>query len=382
MANISGSVVLVTGGAGLIGSHLVDALLAEKCRVKILDNLEPQTHPQGRPSWIPEEADLIVGSLQNWKDLERALAGVDFIFHQAAFTGSPVEYSKFLDANATGTARMYEVIARSHLPVRKIVVASSQAVYGEGKYRCRVHGVQYPETRPIEQLIHGEWDPKCYACGEALELLPTDEKSLKNGSTAYAISKIAEERIALSLGRKLNIPTVALRYAVTYGPRQSFSNIYAGVVSIFATRLVNDLPPVVYEDGGQMRDWIYVDDVVQANLFALKEEAMNYEAFNVATGKATSVRQIAKLLADYLNKEIQPRIRGEFRPEDIRHLLPDITKLKSVGFEAKVTFAEGLRRYMRWFERLEHPKEYYSEAEETLKKTGIVEFSKKKRTVS
>lgn len=370
--DISGSTVLVTGGAGLIGSHLVDMLLERGCRVKILDNLEPQTHVSGKPEWIPDTAEFIYGIVQQTADLEKALTGVDFVFHQAAFTASPVEYSKFMDSNVTGTAKIYELIAKKCFPVKKIVVASSQAIYGEGKYSCTVHGVQYPKVRKIEQLRKHQWDPVCSQCNQVLMVQPTDEFSTKNGITAYAMSKYAEENIALTLGRKINAPTVALRYAVTYGPRQCFSNVYAGVVSVFASRLVNDLPPVIYEDGLQKRDWIYVEDIARANLFAVEDDRTDFEVYNVGTGVPTTVLQIAKILAESLENDIAPHIGGEFRPGDIRHLIHDTSKLKALGFEPQISFDEGIVRFLKWFKQLRNIKEYYSDSEDTLKKTGVV----------
>jgi len=364
---------LVTGGAGLIGSHLVDLLLMHGCRVRILDNLEPEVHRRGKPAWVPEEVEFLFGQVQNSEDVEKALKGVDFVFHQAAFTGFSTDATKDFETNAIGTARIYETIARRGFPVQKIVVASSQAVYGEGKYRCQMHGIQYPETRSVEQLRRHQWDPTCRQCGRALEPLPTDEASAKQGSTPYAISKYAGERLAMSYGRKLGIPTVALRYAVGYGPRQSVHNAYVGPISIFSMRLLNNLPPVVYEDGRQLRDWIFVEDVARANLFVVEDERTDFEAYNVGTGTPTPVREIADLVAQHLGKNVPPRIAGEFRPGDTRHLIHDVTKLKALGFAAQTPLAEGVRRYLDWLLGLERVEDPYSALEARLRRAGALQ---------
>ncbi len=370
---ISGSNVLVTGGAGLIGSHLVDLLLAQGCRVKILDNLEPEVHPHGMPEWIPNDVEFLSGQLQNAEDMESALADVDFVFHQAAFTGFSTDASKDFETNAIGTARIYESIARRGFPIKKIVVASSQAVYGEGKYHCQIHGAHCPGTRRVEQLRRQEWDPRCPQCGEVLEPVPTDELSAKQGSTPYAISKYAGERLAMSYGSKLGIPTVALRYAVGYGPRQSIHNAYVGPISIFSMRLLNNLSPVVYEDGGQLRDWMYVQDAARANVFVMEDERTDFESYNVGTGLPTPVGEIADLITQHLDKDIPPRVAGEFRPGDTRHLIHDVTKLQALGFVAETPLTEGIRRYLDWLLGLERVEDPYSALEQRLKKAGALQ---------
>lgn len=370
--NIADSKVLVTGGAGLIGSHLVDLLLERGCRVKILDSLETYTHPSGKPDWVPENVEFIHGRVQNTDDLEGALWDVDFVFHVAAFTGCNMDFSNFMDANVTGMAKIYELIAKKGFPVQKIVVASSQSIYGEGKYQCPEHGSQYPKVREIGQLREHKWDPPCSECGDTLLVQPTDECSAKKCITAYAMSKNAQETVALTLGRQVNVPTVGLRYAVTYGPRQSFFNVYAGVVSIFASRIANNLPPVIYEDGHQQRDWIYVEDVARANLFVMEDDRTNFEVFNVGTGISTTVLQVTKILTESLGNHVTPRMQGQFRPGDIRNLIYDVSKLKALGFEARISFAEGISRFLEWFEKQPQVKEYYSQYEEQFKRTGIV----------
>lgn len=345
---ISGSTALVTGGAGLIGSHVVDLLLQHGCRVRILDNLAREVHPEGKPRWISQTTDFIIGDVQNPHDMERALDGADVVFHLAAFTAFSPEARKDFDVNASGTACLYETIARRGFPVRKIVAASSQAVYGEGAYRCPTHGTQYPETRDTQTQCQGLWDPLCAFCQEPMVPVPTSEEAPKHGSTPYAISKYAGERLAMSYGRKSGIPTVALRYGVTYGPRQSVHNAYVGPISIFSIRLLNDRPPVIFEDGAQLRDWINVDDVARATLFVMEDERTHFQVYNVGTGRTASVRAVAERLAHILGKDIPPLIPGRFRPGDTRHLIHDVTRLQALGFHAPVSLEEGLRRYVDW----------------------------------
>ncbi len=370
--DISGSSVLVTGGAGFIGSHIVDLLLVKGCTVRILDNLDERVHRRGRPDWVPAQSDLINGRVENPADMERALDGMDFVFHEVGLTAYDPEARSYMDVNATGTATIYEVAAKRGFPIRKVVVASSQAIYGEGKYRCQRHGVQHPETRALAQLRDQDWDPRCRACQLPLEPIPTDEESAKNASTPYAIGKWAGERLALTLGRKSEIPTVALRYAVTYGPRHSPFNPYGGVVPTFAVRLLNNRPPILYEDGQQLRDWIFVEDVAKANLFVMEDERTEFEAYNVGTGIATPVREIARLLASHLGRDIEPLTSAEFRPGDVRHLVHDTSKLRGLGFEPQTNLTEGLSRFIEWFSTLGDLEDVYEEFEGTLKRSGAL----------
>jgi dTDP-L-rhamnose 4-epimerase len=372
MANLDGAKALVTGGAGLIGSHIVDLLLERGCRVRILDNLEPQTHPKGKPAWIPPEAEFVQGDMRSQADVERALEGVDVVFHQAAFGGFTAELSKYVDVNTTGSIRIFEAIQNGRYPIQKIVVASSQAIYGEGKYRCPAHGVQHPPLRDREQLMARQWEVRCPTCGQEMAPLPAGEDKPLDGATIYAITKETQERWPLIFGQAMDIPVVALRYAVTYGPRQSVYNPYTGVVSIFSTRMLNGLPPVVYEDGRQSRCFTYVGDVARANLFAMENDEANYQALNVSSGRATTVLDLVSALNDLYRLSIAPALRGEFRPGDVRHILPDSSRLNALGWKAETSLEEGLRRYVEWIETLGPVREYFGEAERLLKERRVV----------
>jgi dTDP-L-rhamnose 4-epimerase len=363
---------LVTGGAGLIGSHIVDAALAAGWDVRILDNLQRQTHRDGKPAWVPAEAEFVQGDVRNRRTWEWALDGVDVVFHQAAYGGYMPEIAKFIDSNGVGTALLLETIRDHSLPVRKVVVASSQAVYNEGAYRCADHGPFYGTTRSIEQLARGDWAMHCPQCGEAATPIPTDEDAPTGGENVYAISKMIQERLVLSWGRATGIPAVALRYSCTYGPRQSLFNPYTGVIAIFCTRLVNDLPPIVYEDGGQMRDLIYVEDVARANLLVANDERADGLVFNVGTGQAAEIGQLAALLAAKLGKPIAPQIPGEFRPGEMRALISDGSRLGELGFQPQVRLEEGIGRYLDWVREQGAIAEYFGAAQRQLRRRRVV----------
>jgi dTDP-L-rhamnose 4-epimerase len=365
---------LVTGGAGLIGSHLVDALLNRGYDITILDSLEPQTHPFGRPDWIPQQARFIQGDTRNPDDWKTVLDGVDVIFHQAAFGGFTSEISYYLDANATGTATMLETIAEGNFPIKKIVAASSQAIYGEGAYACAEHGQQFPQPRSITQLQAGEWELKCPVCRQDMPPLRIREDKPYDGKTPYAISKFATERLVLNSGQQMEIPTVALRYSVTYGPRQSIFNPYTGVVSMFSTRILNDLAPVIYEDGQQTRDFTFVEDIVSANLFCLDNDSCNWKPFNAGGGNRVTVQMLVQtLLKLYGREDLQPQLDGAmYRPGDARHMVPDPSALASLGWKAQISLEEGLRRYTEWIAQQGPVEEYFSAAQERLKQLRVV----------
>lgn len=363
---------LVTGGAGLIGSHIVDAALRKGYDVKIIDNLDEQTHPQGRPDWLSKDLEFIHGDLRNREDVDKALQGIDVIFHQAAFGGFTSELSKYAESNSVGTVKIFEAIREKHFPIQKIVLASSQAIYGEGLYECSEHGQQQPSPRPVEQLERAEWEIKCPKCGKECPPLLTPEWKSKDGTTIYALTKRSQEEWGIVLGKQLGIPVVATRYAVTYGPRQSIFNPYTGVVSIFSTRLLNDKPAVLYEDGQQTRDFIYVGDVAEANLFLMETPEANWQALNVGTGRATTVTQLVEALCQEYGLPLSIEKRNEFRPGDSRHIVHDPTRLNNLGFYANTTIAEGVRHYVEWIKTRQNVKEYFTEAEQTLRKMQVV----------
>jgi dTDP-L-rhamnose 4-epimerase len=366
---------LVTGGAGLIGSHLVDLLLEEGYRVRILDNLEPQTHRNGRPDWIPQEAEFLNADLRDDETLRTALEDMDVVFHQAAYGGYMPEISKYVEVNSLGTARLLETIRDENLPVKKVVVASSQAVYREGAAECPEHGLVFPETRPADQLASGDYAVYCPVCARPSTSVPTPEEAPMGGETVYALTKVDQEKLVLLWGRQTGIPTVALRYSCTYGPRQSIFNPYTGVIAIFCTRLLNGRPPVLYEDGEQTRDFCYAGDVARANLLAAETEALDGLPVNVGSGEATTIREVARMLSEALEVGIEPVARGEFRPGEMRHLTSDISRARGAGYEPGLDLAGGIERYLEWIKAQGDIHDYFAEAEEVLRGKRIVHES-------
>lgn len=365
------TVALVTGGAGLIGSHLVDLLIAEGWRVRVLDNLEPQTHRDGPPAWLNPAAEYQWGDVQSRDDLRAALDGIEVVFHEAAYGGYMPEIAKYIAVNSLGTALLLETIRDERLPVRKVVVASSQAVYDEGAYRAADGTRFFPPTRPLAHLERGEWEVRD-AGGHPAAPVPTPEETPLGGQTVYAISKADQERLVLTWGRQTGTPVVALRYSCTYGPRQSLSNPYTGVIAIFCTRLLNGLAPVVYEDGRQTRDFCYVADIARANLLVATDDRADGGVYNVGSGVGTTVGELALLLADALNVPIAPEYPGEFRPGEIRHLISDTSRIAALGWRAEVPLADGVRRYLDWIATQGDVRDYFTAAAERLRAQRIV----------
>lgn len=363
---------LVTGGAGFIGSHLVDALLARNVDVRVLDVLDPVVHPTGRPSYLPKDVELLAGDVRDEHLLEKALEGVDVVFHQAACQGFLPNFSLFFDVNAVGTALLYEILVRRRLPVQKVIVASSQAVYGEGKYRCpSCDVVEYPSSRSEERLRRGEWEIPCSRCGTFLQWQRTDESVVKP-FTHYALSKYTQETIALNFGRRYEIPSVVLRYSITQGPRQSFANAYSGILRIFTLRYLNGRVPVIYEDGQMQRDYVHIADVVAANLVVLDQEAANDDVFNVGSGRPTTQIEYAMKLAHHLKREPCYEIPGEYRFGDVRHIVSDVSKLERLGWRVTKSLDDIITDYLAWVVEQPNLKDYFESAEQAMKAAGAV----------
>ena len=363
---------LVTGGAGLIGSHVTDLLLREGWKVRVLDNLEPNTHKRGKPAWINQDAEFIAGDLRDRDTITAALDQIDIVFHQAAYGGYMPEIAKYVHVNSLGTAQMLEVIREKKLPIKKIVVASSQAVYSEGAGECPKHGLVFPPVRPVEQLRKGDWQVHCPICGAITKSVPTPENAPVGGETVYGLTKVDQERLVLLWGKQIGIPTVALRYSCTYGPRQSIFNPYTGVIAIFCTRLLNNLPPVLYEDGEQTRDFSFVEDIARANVLAAETDKLDGLPVNVGSGRGVSIREIAETISNALKVDIAPEVNGEFRPGEMRHLTSDTTRVRAAGYEPRVDLAEGIRRYIDWIRTQSDIRDYFSEAAKILRSKGIV----------
>ncbi len=364
--------ILVTGGAGFIGSHTVDLLLQQGHTVRILDGLTPPVHLDGLlPDYVPSDVEFVLGDVRDRAAWERALEGIDAVFHFAAYQDYLTDFSKFFHVNTVGTALMYEIIVEKKLAVQKIVVASSQSAYGEGKYECPTDGVQFPSLRPPEQLMACDWEPRCPVCGNAMKPLLTDEAHI-TPHNQYAMSKYTQEMLALNFGRRYNIPSVALRFSITQGPRQSFRNAYSGVLRIFSTRLLADRAPVCYEDGGQLRDYVSVHDVARANVLVMMDPRADFQVFNVGGGRAITVENYARLIARKLGKPIEPLIPSEFRFGDTRHIISDIGKLRALGWEPQVSLDAIVEEYIAWAQEQPDLRDYYSDAEREMKAMGTI----------
>ena len=346
------STVLVTGGAGFIGSHLTDALIAAGHRVRVLDALVSQVHGDGQPRYLHRDADFLRGDISDHETLRRALDGIDIVFHQAAEVGvgqSMYEIERYVAGNTQATAVLLQALAERRGQIKKLVVASSMSIYGEGLYRCRKHGSVSPQVRPDDQLAKRDWEVHCPQCGDNLDPAPTPEDKPLQPTSVYAITKQDQEQLSLVIGRAYGIPTVALRYFNVYGARQELSNPYTGVCAIFSARLLNRQPPLVFEDGRQTRDLTHVSDIVQANLRALETDRADYAAVNVGTGVATSVGEVAGLLAAGLDTPIAPEFLGKYRAGDIRHCVADITRGREwLGYEPRVSLRDGVPELLAW----------------------------------
>lgn len=373
MTHLNGRRALVTGGAGLIGSHIVDQLLREGWRVRILDNLEPQTHRHGKPAWVSPQAEWAEADIRDRAAVTAALQDIDVVFHQAAYGGYMPDISKYVAVNSFGTAQLLEIIREDNLPIKKVVVASSQAVYSEGAAICPQHGQVAPPTRPLAQLQRGDWRVRCPTCGAVAIPTATPEEMPIGGETVYAITKVDQERLALTWGRQTGIPTVALRYSCTYGPRQSIFNPYTGVIAIFSTRLLAGQPPVLYEDGEQTRDMCFVEDIARANLLVASSDTLDGLPVNVGSGVATTIRSMAAMVAEALGIRIEPVARGEFRPGEMRHLCSNTSRIQAIGYQPQVDLLAGIERYLAWIRTQGDIRDYFAAAEAILRTKRIVQ---------
>jgi dTDP-L-rhamnose 4-epimerase len=348
--------VLITGGAGFIGSHLADRLLAEGHQVRALDNLDPQVHPAGeRPAYLNEDVELQVGDVRDHDAVGRALDAVDAVVHFAAAVGvgqSMYEIERYTSINAIGAAVLLEEAVERREHIRKLLVASSMSIYGEGQYRNPQTGESglAPGVRPERQLAARTWDVLADD-GTPLEPEPTAETKLLRPTSIYAIGKRDHEEMVLAVGAAYGIPAVALRFFNVYGERQALSNPYTGVAAIFSSRLLNDRAPLVFEDGEQTRDFIDVRDIARCCALALQEDGADGRTLNVGTGRPTSIVEVAHVIARGLGREIEPEVVNEFRAGDIRHCFAD-TRLANelLGFRAEIPFEAGMQELLAWLE--------------------------------
>ncbi len=363
--------ILVTGGAGFIGSHTVDALLGRGFRVRVLDALVAPVHDGERPGYLPAEVEFICGSVTDRSELREALEGVDAVFHFAAYQDYLTDFSHFFLTNSAGTALLYELIVNERLPVRKVVVASSQAIYGEGRYRCQDHDIQYPDQRPPANLELGEWAVLCSQCAAPMEALQTDEHVVAPHNS-YALSKRDQEDIAIKLGHRYGVPSVALRYSIVQGPRQSFRNAYSGALRSFAVRVLTGQPPVIYEDGEQLRDYVSIHDVIEANLLVLGDSRADYQVFNVGGDRQVNVRRLAHLVSEAAGGDFEPEISRLYRVGDSRHIFSDVSKLRALGWAPRVSQREMVREYLAWAAEQPGLEDSFAQARAVMEAAGVL----------
>ena len=347
--------VLVTGGAGFIGSHLVDKLVDEMgLEVTIFDILEEQVHGNEKkiPNYINENARFIQGSVTNYEKLKDLVLNHDVVFHLAAMVGvgqSMYQIQKYVEHNILGTSNLLDIIANCEHNIKKLVIASSNTVYGEGKSNCSKCGVIFPKLRTLEQLKNKSWEINCPKCGSKVKPILTDEETPFNSSSIYALTKQAQEQTGLLIGDTYGIDTTVLRFFLVYGTRQALSNPYTGVCSIFSSRLFNNKPPIIFEDGLQSRDFVNVKDVCQALILSMTKLEAKGEIFNVASGEPITINEVAKIITEKINPDLKPVYSHEYRIGDIRHCLADISKIKTkLGYNPTVSFKKGINDVIEW----------------------------------
>ncbi|MDG1719044.1 MAG: SDR family NAD(P)-dependent oxidoreductase [Flavobacteriales bacterium] len=371
--------ILITGGAGFIGSRLCEKLFDQGNNITVLDNLSEQIHGNGESflfNKIKDKCTFIKGDVRDKNDWAHAIKNQQIIIHLAAETGtgqSMYEIAKYTNVNVLGTSHMLEILANSNHNVKKIIVASSRSIYGEGKYNCEAHGVQYPSKRKEEDMKKGEFNPKCSMCNSTLNVLPTDEQSKIHPSSIYGINKQQQEQMVMIMGESLSISTVAFRYQNVYGPGQSLSNPYTGILSIFSTRILNGNNLDLYEDGEETRDFVYIEDVVDATILGIEKEEANGHVFNVGSGVSTRVIDVANTLKRLYNSENNITISGKFRLGDIRHNFADLSKLKDIlGFTPKYNFERGITEFVNWVKTQEVMEDKYEKSIQQLKNKGLI----------
>ena len=372
--------ILITGGAGFIGSNLTVKLVSKGYNVTILDNLSKQIHGENQDSSlynsIKDKATFILGDVCNKSDWVKALKGQDAVIHLAAETGtgqSMYEITRYNEVNIIGTAQLLNILTNQEHAIKKILIASSRSIYGEGKYLCDNHGIIYPNERKDADMVNGNFNPICDKCDKKLILKATDENSKIHPSSIYGITKQQQEQMILLTGKTLKIPAVALRYQNVYGPGQSLANPYTGILSIFSTRLLNRNDIDIYEDGEESRDFVFIDDVVDATVLALEKKEANHQIFNVGSGVATTVSEVANTLKKLYGSNVNINISGKYRLGDIRHNYADLTKTTStLGFVPEVDFKDGIIRFVEWVKTQEIQSDKYKDTLIKLKNKGLI----------
>lgn len=368
--------VLVTGGAGFVGSHIVDHLVDKGYDVTVVDNLTEQVH-DAEPEYLNSEAEYVWGDIRDRELMTGLLEDADVLNHQASAVGvgqSMYEIEHYVDVNTLATARLLDIIVNEDIDLEKMIVASSMSIYGEGEYHCPdCDEIRRPSLRDDAQMARGEWEHRCDDCGSELDPIPTPESKPRESTSIYAITKKDQEEMMLSIGRAYGIPTVALRYFNIYGSRQALDNPYTGVCAIFSSRIKNDNPPLVFEDGEQTRDFIHVHDIARANRLA-QEADVSGEAMNIGSGTPTTITEIANVLIDLYGKadDLDPEIADDYRQGDIRHCVADTTKAETLlDFTADIEFEDGMRELVEWG-REQEAEDRFEDAHAELEEKGLV----------
>ena len=376
--------VLITGGAGFVGSHLADALADAGHRVVLFDNLEPQVHGAGdrdgepsgsRPAYLRPEHELVHGDVRDPAALAPLLREADVVFHLAAMVGvgqSMYQVRRYTEVNTLGAANLLQLLVDEPGRVRKLIVASSMSIYGEGAYDCSTCGRVYPRLRSPEQLAAHDWELRCPACGAPLSPVATDEDKPLFPTSIYAINKRDHEEMVLAWATAYRVPAVALRFFNIYGSRQALSNPYTGVAAIFSGRLLSGQPPLIFEDGRQLRDFVHISDVVQACRLAMDRSAADYQVLNVGSGRPLSVLQVAGALAGELGWRGEPEVTQKFRAGDVRHCFADITRIRRLlGYAPRVELADGVGELVAWVSQQQDVRDSVTEATRQLTARGL-----------
>lgn len=367
--------ILVTGGAGFIGSFLVDKLVKKNYKVRIFDNLEDQVHQLRKPKYLNKSAQFIKGDVRDYKAFNRVLEGIDAVFHLASAVGvaqSNYQIKKYVDSNIGGMANLLDLLINTKNQIKKIVTISSMTGYGEGNYKCSQCGVVRPPLRDKKQLKKKDWNLYCPNCDRLVEPAPTDEESLDFPNSVYGLSKTVQQAMLLLTCKIYNIPCTVLRGFNVYGPRQSLYNPYTGVTAIFISRLKSNQPAVIYEDGLQTRDFVSVHDMVEAFILALENNKANYQIFNIGSGHGTTILEIAQTLEKLLRKPGLIQINKQFRKNDIRHCFANVSKAKKIlGWELKVSLEQGLKELIEWSSK-EKADDKFTQAQKELHQKGLV----------